>query len=218
LLSTRESLHENNRNSIHIHKVSRVYLSTLSNPHYLRLVFTLALAFSSFFLYVAGAPTLLFNVLHLAANQFYILFIPVVSGIMIGAFISKQLISHFSNNQMINLFLSLMVLNALLNFAVTHLFPISMISLLLPLVFYSISLASIMPIFSILIIDCFPNNRGSASAMQSFIQMGFNGLSVSFIVALLGAHPGNFASAQLALVGLAFLLWSIDRFEQKARH
>jgi DHA1 family bicyclomycin/chloramphenicol resistance-like MFS transporter len=211
LLKSRESLEENRRNSIRIHKVIRVYLSTLKNPHYLRLVFTLALAFSSFFLYVAGAPTLLFNVLHLAPSQFYLLFIPVVSGIMIGAFISSRLINHFSNRKMINVFLGLMLLNALINLAVSYLFPGSLSSLLLPLVFYSTSLAIIMPIFSILIIDCFPNNRGSASAMQSFIQMGFNGFSVSVIVAMLGAHPENFAIAQLALVGLAFLLWLIDR-------
>ncbi len=211
LLKSRESLEENRRNSIQIHKVIRVYLSTLKNPHYLRLVFTLALAFSSFFLYIAGAPTLLFNVLHLAPSQFYLLFIPVVSGIMIGAFISSRLINHFSNRKMINVFLGLMLLNALINLAVSYLFPGSLGSLLLPLVFYSTSLAIIMPIFSILIIDCFPNNRGSASAMQSFIQMGFNGFSVSVIVAMLGAHPENFAIAQLALVGLAFLLWLIDR-------
>jgi len=42
-------------------------------------------------------------------------------------------------------------------------------------------------------------------------QMGFNGLSVSFIVALLGPHPANFAGAQVILVGLAFILWRLDR-------
>jgi len=218
LISTRESLSKNNRNSIHIHKVSRVYLKTLSNPHYLRLVFTLALAFSSFFLYIAGAPTLLFNVLNIEPSQFYILFIPVVTGIMLGAFISNHLIKRISNRQMINLFLGLMLCIAVINFAVTHTLPASILSLLIPLVFYSLSLASIMPIFSILIINCFPKNRGSASAMQSFIQMGFNGLSVSFIVALLGPHPENFASAQLALVVGAVLLWLLDRRVNSNRH
>ncbi len=206
-----ESLQYKKRNSIHILKVLKVYSATLRNQHYLRLVFILAFAFSSFFLYVAGAPTLLFNILKFQPDQFYILFIPVVSGIMIGAFISARLIKRLNNAQMINLFLSLMLIIALLNFLLTQLLHASIYSLLIPLIFYSTCLAAIMPIFSILIIDCFPDNRGSAAAMQSFIQMGFNGLSVSFIVALLGPHPENFAGAQVILVGLAFVLWRLDR-------
>ncbi len=211
LTSTRESLHQTKRNSIHIHKVSQVYLSTLKNPHYLRLVFTLAFAFSSFFLFIAGAPTLLLNVLHIPPDQFYILFIPVVSGIMIGAFLSRTLLKRIGSTHMINLFLGLMLIIATSNFAITHLLEASLPVLLIPLVFYSLSLATIMPLFSILVIDCFPHNRGSASAMQSFIQMGFNGLSVSFIVAMLGAHLANFATAQLLLVGASVALWVFDQ-------
>lgn len=210
LINTRESLPKNKRNSIHIHKVSRVYLSTLTNPHYLRLVFILAAAFSSFFLYIAGAPTLLFNVLGFGPTDFYILFIPVVSGIMIGAFISNLLINHFTNRQMINISLSLMLLIALINTIISLTVEASIISTLAPLVFYSISLATIMPIINIMIINCFPHNRGSASAMQSFIQMGFNGIFVSFIVAILGASTVNFAYAQTTLVSIAFVLWLID--------
>ena len=212
LFSTHESLPEKNRNSIHIHKVSRVYLRTLSNPHYLRLVLILACAFSSFFLYVAGAPTLLFDVLGLAPTDFYILFIPVVSGIFIGSIISSRLIDRFTGRQMINIFLSAMVAVAMLNMVIVHTLEPTLYSTLIPLILYSISLATIMPVLTVRIIDCFPNNRGSASAMQSFIHMGFNGLSVSFIVAMLGASVMNFSYAQITLVGLAFTLWLIDNY------
>ncbi|MEE9309588.1 MAG: multidrug effflux MFS transporter [Cocleimonas sp.] len=216
LLATQESLPKNKRNSIHIQKVSRVYLRTLSNPHYLRLVFILACAFSSFFLYVAGAPTLLFDVLGLASTDFYILFIPVVSGIFIGAIISSRLIDRYTGRQIINFFLSMMLIVAIINMIIAHTVEPSLFSTLIPLILYSISLATIMPILTIRIIDCFPNNRGTASAMQSFIHMGFNGLSVSFIVALLGASVVNFAHAQLALVSIAFILLIVDNRLAKA--
>jgi len=211
LLGTQESLPKDKRNSIHIRQVSRVYLKTLSNPHYLRLVLILACAFSSFFLYVAGAPTILFDILGLASTDFYLLFIPVVSGIFIGAVISNRLIDRFTGRQMINIFLTAMVAVAILNTIIAHTVEPSLYSTLIPLILYSISLASIMPILTVRIIDCFPSNRGSASAMQSFIHMGFNGLSVSFIVAMLGASIINFSHAQLALVGVAFVLWWYDR-------
>ena len=211
LLGTQESLKKENRNSIHIQQVSRVYRRTLSNAHYLRLVFVLAGAFSSFFLYVAGAPTLLFDVLGLAPTDFYLLFIPVVSGIFIGSILSRQLINYFTSRQMITIFITAMLIIAVINTIISHTIQPSIYSILIPLIFYSISLASIMPVLSIRIIDCFPNNRGSASAMQSFIQMGFNGFIVSVIVAQLGANVQTFAYAQLTLVGSAFILWWIDR-------
>ena len=211
LLGTQESLKKENRNSIHIQQVSRVYRRTLSNAHYLRLVFVLAGAFSSFFLYVAGAPTLLFDVLGLAPTDFYLLFIPVVSGIFIGSILSRQLINYFTSRQMITVFITAMLIIAVINTIISHTIQPSIYSILIPLIFYSISLASIMPVLSIRIIDCFPNNRGSASAMQSFIQMGFNGFIVSVIVAQLGANVQTFAFSQLTLVAIAFILWWIDR-------
>lgn len=210
LFSTQESLAKDKRNSIKIHHVSSVYLSTLNNAHYLRLVFILACAFSSFFLYIAGAPTLLFNVFDFKPSQFYILFIPVVTGIMVGAAVSHQLINRFSNRQMIYFFLNMMLIIAAINLSLSYFIEDSVAGLLIPLVFYSFSLATVMPIFSIMIINCFPKNRGAASAMQSFIQMGFNGIFVSFIVALLGASTYNFALAQMVLISIAFILWMID--------
>lgn len=211
LITTHESLPKFKRNSIHIFKVSKVYAKVLSDPHYLRLVFILACAFSSFFLYVAGAPTILFNVLHYQPDQFYILFIPVVSGILIGAVISNHLIGRISERNMLNLFLFAMFFIALVNLLISSLFKTSIMTLLIPLIFYSISLATIMPLLSIMIINCFPHNRGSASAMQSFIHMGFNGISVNVIVAMLGADIQHFALAQLALISIGLLLWILDK-------
>ena len=211
LITTRESLPKLKRNSIHIVKVTKVYAKVLSNLHYLRLVFILACAFSSFFLYVAGAPTILFNVLHYQPDEFYILFIPVVSGILIGAVISNHLIGRISERQMLLIFLLAMFLIALINLLISTLFETSIITLLIPLIFYSISLATIMPLLSIMIINCFPHNRGSASAMQSFIHMGFNGISVNIIVAMLGANIQHFALAQCALISVALALWLLDQ-------
>ncbi len=215
LFFARESLPNESRNSIKIQKVASVYLRTIKNPHYLRLVFILATAFSSFFLYVAGAPTLLFDVLGLESTDFYILFIPVVSGIFIGAIISNYLINRLTNKQIINKFLRLMLIISLINLIITHALETSIPASVIPLIFYSISLATIMPIISILIIDCFPNNRGSASAMQSFIQMGFNGLIVSLVVAILGASTRNFAYAQTTLIVISFSLWIFDRISNQ---
>lgn len=211
LLIVKESLPKEKRNSIHISKVTNIYINTLKEFHYVRLIFINALGFASFFIFIAGAPTLLIDILLVKPDEFYILFVPVVSGIMLGAFVSTRLVNHFDSKQMINIFLTLMLLIALINVILSFTVEISIFRTIVPLILYSFSLSTIMPVLGILIINCFPNNRGAASGMQSFVQMGFNGITANIIVAVLGTSARNFILAQLALVSIAFILWKIDR-------
>ena len=208
---TKESLPKEKRNSIHISKVTQVYIHTLKNPHYVRLIFINAFGFASFFIFVSGAPTILMDILHFKPNQFYYLFVPVVSGIMLGAFISSHLVNHLKNQQMISIFLSLMLLISLINVILSFTLNTSPVRIILPLLFYAFCLAIIMPVLGVSIINCFPDNRGAASGMQSFVQMSFNGITANVIVASLGASISNFTLAQLSLACIAFVLWQIDK-------
>ncbi len=211
LFIVKESLLKSKRNSIHISKVTSVYLDTLKKPHFVRLILINAFSFASFFIFVAGAPTLLIDILHFKPNEFYLLFVPVVSGIIIGAYVSSRLVNFLESKQMVNIFLSLMLIFSIINVFLNFALPVSPLRLILPLIFYAFSIATIMPILGIMIINCFPNNRGAASAMQSFVQMGFNGISANIIVASLGASATNFIFAQLLLGSIAFILWQFDK-------
>ncbi|MEB8432934.1 multidrug effflux MFS transporter [Cocleimonas sp. KMM 6892] len=207
VIVARESLPQENRSSIRIQEVSRVYLRTLQSPRYLRLVFILAFAFASFFVFIAGAPTLLFDVLGLEASSFYVLFVPMVSGIMLGAVVSNRLIHFLSSKQILTIFITLMLAISIFNWSLNYLAEISIVRVIGPLALYSFGLAVIMPVLTIEIINCFPNNRGSATAMQSFIQMVFNGITASFIVASLGTVLSNFIITQIVLILAAVALW-----------
>ncbi len=216
MIVAHESLPKVKRNSIHFKKVMRVYINTLQNLRYLRLVFILTLAFASFFIYIAGAPTLLFDVLGLEANSFHVLFVPMVLGIMLGAVVSNHLIQYVSSKQILNIFLSLMLAISLLNWGLNYLMELSIVRVIAPLALYSFALSSIMPILTIEIINCFPNNRGSATAMQSFIQMVSNGIVASVIVTLLGTVLNNFIIAQMILIMIAISLWLFELWINKA--
>ena len=207
VIVARESLPQENRSSIRIQEVSRVYLKTLQSPRYLRLVFILAFAFASFFVFIAGAPTLLFDVLGLEASSFYILFVPMVSGIMLGAVVSNRLIHYLTSRQILTIFITLMLAISAFNWSLNYFAEISIVRVIGPLALYSFGLAVIMPVLTIEIINCFPKNRGSATAMQSFIQMVFNGITASFIVASLGTVLSNFIITQIVLILAAMALW-----------
>ena len=55
--------------------------------------------------------------------------------------------------------------------------------------------------------DCFPQNRGAATAVQSFVQMLTTSLVVSKLLPALHATVAHFALGQAALFGAAALLW-----------
>ena len=216
LFVVKESLAIADRNSTRFIEIGKVYRRTLKDWHYLRLVFIFTAAFASFFVFIAGAPTIIFDVLSLEATDFYILFFPAVSGIMLGAVASNHLLNHFSATQIMNTSLVAMFVLAALNLVLAQVTEISILRVVLPLALYSFSLSIIMPVMSVEILNCFPNNRGAATAMQSFIQMGFNGFIISVIVAVLGTLYLNFILAQVLLMSISIVLWFIDLKSQKA--
>jgi len=64
-----------------------------------------------------------------------------------------------------------------------------------------------MPNISILALDCFPKNRGSAAAVQGSIQMTSNALIAAIVAPMLAASFLHFATAQFVFVILALVLW-----------
>jgi len=210
LIVVKESLAVNHRNSTRLREITTVYFRTLKAPHYLRLVFIFTAIFASFFVFIAGAPTIIFNVLSLGTTDFYVLFLPGVTGIMLGAAASDRLLNYYSATKIMHYALLAMFILAIINFALNYISDISIMRVVIPISLYAFCLSVIMPIISVEIINCFPNNRGSASAMQSFIQMGINGLVISLLVASLGVLLINFTLAQLSIMTIAWVLWLID--------
>lgn len=207
LLRVPETLSLALRQSFHPLYVVRVYGRTLTHRRFQTLVFIVSCYFGGMFLYVAGAPTLIFDFLHLQTNDFAVLFIPMVAGLIGGAWISGRLAHRWPAERTISLALILLALGTLLNSAQALLLGQAAITAVAPLVVYTLGLGIAMPAMTVLSLDCFPNNRGSASAMQGFVQMLGNALISSVAVPLLSAEPVYMALGQTTLIVIAWLLW-----------
>lgn len=214
----KESLPIENQQSLHPRKVAKIYAHALSHRRFIGLVLTITLSFAGFFIYVVGAPTIIFDILHWKAEDFIYLFAPVTLGIVIGSLVAGKLSSYLSSEQMINRGLLLAALAVITNFLQAHLLPTSALTSIAPLVLYAFSLAIIMPNITVLALDCFPQNRGSAAAVQGAIQMTSNMILASFIAPLLGAQAVNFVWVQMITFLLVLLLWSyLYKIEHKSK-
>jgi len=202
-----ETLSLSRRQSVHPLAVIKVYSKIVMHKRFLALAFSMSFAFSGLFLYIAGAPTVIYDFLGLASHDFSLQFVPMVLGMMLGSFISSRLAHRWITSKIVALGFSVMVTAGVLNFISVSLFEAQVLTVIAPLVLYSVGMAIIMPAVTILALDCFPHNQGTAAAMQSFIQMLICASIASIAVPLLHTQWLFFVCGQLVFVCIALVLW-----------
>jgi DHA1 family bicyclomycin/chloramphenicol resistance-like MFS transporter len=203
----KETLVDEHRRSIHPAAVARVYFSALTHRQFPALVLSFSLGFAGLFLYIAGAPTVIYDFLGLGGEDFGWLFIPIVVGLVLGASVSSRLAHRWPVQRTISAGLLMMILAALLNISAVSLGRANILFVIGPLVFYVIGLALMMPAITVLALDCLPTHRGTAASMQGFLQSITNAAVASFAVPLLSGRWLNFVLGQIVFLLFAVTLW-----------
>ena len=210
----RETLPPQHRQSLHPASIVRVYLRVLKDAQFFRMVLSLSFSFAGLFLYIAGAPTVIYDFLGLGSNDFGQQFIPMVVGMMMGAFVSSRLAGLWPARRIITLGFSLLAIAVCINLLQIVLFEVSLLTVVAPLVLYAFAMALIMPGITIQALDCFPKNRGSAASMQGFFQMLINAAVASLALPLLQAKIEYFVFGQFVFFLISLMFWiSLKRNE-----
>ncbi len=207
LLGSRETHPREVRQSIHPVVVGRSYIAVLVSPRFMGLAFTFSLMFGGFFLYVAGAPHIIYDHLGLGVNDFWVLFVPIVGGVMLGSFTAGRLAGRLPPARTVAVGFVIMVTAGLANLLQAMLMTPAPLNVIAPAALYLMGMAIAMPNLSLMGLECFPANRGMASAMQSFIQMGVAALVVGLIAPWVVPHLPWLALTMMGLNGVALLLW-----------
>jgi len=207
LIVTKETLPSEHRQSLHPIQVTKVYIDAFKHGRFQAIILSCGASFAGMFLFIAGSPTILFDFLGLNAGDFWLQFVPMVLGLMAGSFISAKFYSHHSANKMVTIALFIMAISTILNVIQASVFTASIVGLVLPLVLYAFAVGIAIPGFTVLALDCFPKNRGTAAALQSFMQMMANAMAASLILPLVINSMLAFTLAQLGFITFALLLW-----------
>ena len=203
----KETLHNEQRRSIHPATVMRVYFGAITHKRFPALVLCLSLSFGGLFLYIAGAPTVIYDFLGLGSDDFGWLFIPIVAGLILGSSISGRLAHRWPAQRTISVGLLVMMAASALNLITVNIFPAGIITLVGPLVLYVTGLAVMMPAITVLALDCLPTHRGTAASMQGFLQSVTNAAVASVAVPLLNTRWLDFVTGQLVFFLVAAGLW-----------
>jgi DHA1 family bicyclomycin/chloramphenicol resistance-like MFS transporter len=217
LVATRinEPLPREHRQPLHPMYLLRMYGQALRKGRFLSIVVGNAIFFAGFFLYITSAPTMIYEHLHLGANDFIYLFGPLVGGMIIGAQLSGRLAGRWPQERSIALGITLMLAGAALNLAQAMYMSPGVVNTIGPVALYVTGMALNMPVLSIMAIDCFPNNRGLASSMQGFLQMGTNALVAGLVVPLLyhSVEHLAFGMAVFFIVGYVIFRLGVRRLD-----
>ena len=125
--------------------------------------------FNAFFLYFMSAPVYLPEVLKLGPQQFAWMFIPGISGIMLGAFISGRVAGKLNYAATIGYGYRFMIAAAILNLIYVYFFTPSVPWAMVPIFIYAIGSALAMTSLTLSVLDMFPTRRGMAASLQGFI-------------------------------------------------
>lgn len=206
-LALPETLHRDARQSIHPLRVLRSYGRALAQPRFVALTLGIAFAFGGIFLYVAGSPAVMFDHLGYGVDGFGILFVPMVAGLMLGSFVSGRLAHRASPGRTVSLAFAAMAGAVAMNLAQAHWLAPAAWNVIGPLVVYAFGAALAMPGMTVMALDCFPRQRGMASAAQGFIQMMTMAAVSAALVPLAVGRIADLALGQAGLFALALAFW-----------
>ena len=159
-------------------------------------------------MYVLSSPIFIVEHLGLSSKQFAYLFIPTVSGMIFGSYLSKKTAGNLSHKKTIKVAYIWMGLVAILNVLFCAFFETNLLINIGFVALYNIGMSLAMPVLSIAALDRFEKIRGTASSGQAFIQMLLSTVSAGLIVPFLWFSPLGLSIGMLGFFILSILVIS----------
>jgi len=202
-----ESLPPRSRHRFQLLAIAANYWRVLRHPSFLLLALAIGIAFSGFALYIGSAANFVMNILHLSETSFGWLFIPLISGMMIGSALAARIASRVAPVRLVTSGYLIMAVAAVLNIGYNLMFEASVPWAVLPLMLYAFGLAIATPTITVMLLDLFPEHRGLAASLQSFVQMLMFALASGLVAPLLFDSAFKLACGVLAALVLSLGCW-----------
>lgn len=164
--------------------------------------------FAGLFLYISSAPRIVRDLLHLSAQGFPWLFMPVVIGMVTGAWLSGRMAERCSVGFTVNLGYAVMLLACTLHLLLALVFPSPRLPWsMLPLIVHGIGVQLAFPTLTLMLLDRFPRQRGGISSVQAFASLLLCSVVAGVISPLLSGSMLLLALGATTLTVIGSLAW-----------
>jgi DHA1 family bicyclomycin/chloramphenicol resistance-like MFS transporter len=191
-------------------------VTVLRHPEFLMLALAAAINFCSLACFIGSAPAIIEKHWGMSETSYAALFLPVITGIMLGAVISRRIAGRMDLTRQVHMGLTITfiasVLRVLLHFALDNVpIPLQQALLLLS----AIGAQFAFPVLTLRMLDLFPAARGTASSAQSFVALLITAFTLGIIAPIVLPRLEWIAWTSLVLTTLASLCWYFARRWQR---
>ena len=174
------------------------------------------LNFNALFLYIASAPAFVLDMLKLDSQHFAWLFIPAITGMMMGSFLSGRVAGRLSAAATVRLGYTIMLGASVLNLVCAVLLPQPKLPWsVLPIGLHAIGIGINFPTLTLLLLDRFPHHRGAVSSVQAFVSLVISSVIAGVVSPLLSHSAMKLALGAALSTVLGFLSWRLYRAIEK---
>jgi DHA1 family bicyclomycin/chloramphenicol resistance-like MFS transporter len=207
------------RSELSARELVRSYRLILSDRAFYPLALTGSLNFNALWIFISSAPAIVLHLLKLDAQHFAWLFVPAISGMMLGAFLSGRIAGRLSAASTVRFGYMLMLCASAANIAAALLLPEPRVPWsVLPIGLYGVGIGITFPTLTLLLLDRFPQHRGAVSSVQAFISLVISAVIAGVISPLLSTSMLHLALGALFATVFGFVAWrSYCALERKER-
>ena len=200
------------RPHLHAGSLARTAWSIARHREFLLLATAMGANFAALMSFVAAAPAVVLDHWHLSETQFAYLFIPVIGGLVISAFVSGRMAGRFTYAQQSHLgFILALGGSALMTLlcAVFDAPPVVVQQLIIAVIAFGVQLAG--PTLNLRMLDLFPRARGSAASVQSCVSIAISAFVFGLIAPILSGSMLALAGGSFCSALVGFGLWRLSQ-------
>lgn len=175
-----------------------------------RLALATAFTFSAYIFYVLSAPIVVVDLLGLGEQDFWILFVPMIGGMVLGSWITGRAAGRVDADVLVDRTLLLVLLAAVANVALSVLAPTLPWVVLGPALI-GVGIGIVFPVLQLALLDLFPHHRGAAASMSAFSVLICNALVAGVVAPLATTTLLTAALTSTAFAVAGVLLWAWHR-------
>lgn len=206
-----ESLPKEKRQPVDFVNLLTQYKDSITDKAFLSSAVGTGFSFGGQATYIACASNIIINILHMEATDFGWLFIPMISGTVIGSWLSGRLAHKYATPLIINAGLTVMAVGAVLDLASALWTDWAAPYCFLPVTLYVIGMSIARPGMVIVALGMRPKTLGLASSLVAFSQTVVFAVISGLIAPLLFGSLVKMASCLAICSLLSISLWILGR-------
>lgn len=189
-------------------RLLRDYVAILFNARFQRLAAASAFNFAAVWMYIASAPAFVMDILKLSEREFAWFFVPMISGMVLGAFTSGRAAGRLNGRKLVQIGFICSALSMAINVGYNLWVDVPQVPwAVLPMMLNSFGVALAFPVITLAILDMYPRQRGSASSLQAFTGLVLNALIAGVLSPWISGHALWLALAATVFLTLAWGFW-----------